>query len=54
MHSRRLAFVGLVALASCTGHRVVPDAPDESRPHITWDLRTGGTEGDEHQSEDYA
>lgn len=27
-------------------HRVVHVAPDESRPHITWEIRTGGDLGD--------
>jgi hypothetical protein len=29
----------LTALASCAEHRVEHVAPDESRPHITWEIR---------------
>lgn len=31
--------------AGCT-HRVSHTAPDESRPHISWDIRAGGDLGD--------
>lgn len=27
--------------AACGGHRVPHVAPDESRPHVTWEIRTG-------------
>lgn len=37
-------------LAMCAGcaasHGAVHVAPDESRPHITWEIRTGGDDGD--------
>ena len=32
--------------AACAGHRPTHAAPDESRPHITWEIRTGGDLGD--------
>ena len=34
-------------LAAACGHRVPHVAPDESRPHITWEIRTGGDVRDE-------
>ena len=33
--------------ASCAGHGAVHVAPDESRPHISWEIRTGGETGDD-------
>lgn len=45
---RALAFAAMLALGGgCAQHRAVHTAPDESRPHITWELRTGPVEGDE-------
>ena len=36
-------LVSVTLLASaCTGTRVAHVAPDESRPHITWEIREGG------------
>jgi hypothetical protein len=32
--------------AACVAHRPTHVAPDESRPHITWEIRTGGDLGD--------
>lgn len=45
----RLTPILLVVLfvQGCGGHRVVHTAPDESQPHITWEIRTGGEEGEE-------
>jgi hypothetical protein len=37
----------LFLTAACSGHRVAHVAPDESRPHITWEIRTGGRLGDD-------
>ena len=37
---------GLLAASGCIGHPVPHVAPDESRPHITWELRAGGHYGD--------
>ena len=36
-----LIWLGLVA-GSCAVDRVAHVAPDESRPHITWEIRDGG------------
>jgi len=36
----------LISILSGCGHRVVHVAPDESRPHITWEIRSGGDVGD--------
>jgi hypothetical protein len=33
--------------AGCAGHRPTHVAADESRPHITWEIRTGGDLGDD-------
>jgi hypothetical protein len=32
---------------ACAGHGAAHVAPDESRPHITWEIRTGGDLGDD-------
>ena len=32
---------------ACTQHGVVHIAPDESQPHISWEIRSGTHEGDE-------
>lgn len=32
--------------AACAGHGVPHVAPDESQPHVTWEIRTGGYAGD--------
>jgi hypothetical protein len=43
---RHLAFL-LVLSAACGGRpATIHFAPDESRPHITWEIRTGGEFGD--------
>ena len=36
-----------LSLSACAGHRIPHTATDESQPHITWELRTGGEEGEE-------
>jgi hypothetical protein len=41
------AFLVGLAAAGCASHGVVHDAPDESRPHISWEIRTGGETGDD-------
>lgn len=41
-----LLFVTCIS-AACSGHRVPHVAPDESRPHITWEIRSGGDLGDD-------
>lgn len=43
---RLLLLLLLGASAACGGHAPVHTAPDESRPHITWEIRTGGEFGD--------
>jgi hypothetical protein len=35
-----------VLAAACAGHGVPHIAPDESQPHVTWEVRTGGYTGD--------
>ena len=40
-------LVMAAAFATACGHRVPHIAPDESRPHITWEIRTGGDVRDE-------
>lgn len=46
---RRVAWTCLAGLmtASCAGHGAVHVAPDESMPHISWEIRTGGETGDD-------
>lgn len=41
------ACVSVFLGAGCATHGVVHVAPDESRPHISWELRSGPNEGDE-------
>ena len=36
----------LLPLVGCATHGVAHVAPDESRPHISWEIRTGGVYGD--------
>jgi hypothetical protein len=44
----RFPLVSLILLASaCAGTRVEHIAPDESRPHVTWEIREGGELGDD-------
>lgn len=35
----------LLPLIGCASHGPVHSAPDESRPHLTWEMRSGGDEG---------
>jgi hypothetical protein len=42
----RLAFVSAVMSAACGTRGTVHTAPDESRPHITWEISIGGEFGD--------
>ena len=37
----------LLFSAACGGYAPVHTTPDESRPHITWEIRTGGEFGDD-------
>jgi hypothetical protein len=48
-HVLPLLMCGLVLVgpAACAGRSVAHVAPDESRPHITWEIRTGGAGSDE-------
>lgn len=39
-----LSMVGVVS--ACAGGGVIHTAPDESQPHITWEIRVGGEFGD--------
>ena len=41
-----LTLALVVPLSACAGHRPTHIAPDESVPHITWEIRTGGDLGD--------
>lgn len=52
MRSFRLGSWTLIAasaLAACASHQARHTAPDESQPHITWEIRTGGPEGEARQ-----
>ena len=46
-HLRLLSCVLLPVSGACAAHGVTHTAPDESRPHISWEIRTGGTNGDD-------
>ena len=37
----------VMPLFGCAGHGPVHVAPDESRPHLTWDIQAGGKDGTE-------
>ena len=41
-----LCSVCLLSTAGCAGHQIQHNAVDESLPHITWEIRAGGAEGD--------
>jgi hypothetical protein len=44
----QILLVSLALLASsCAASRVEHVAPDESRPHVTWEIREGGESGDD-------
>lgn len=45
----RLSVVIVAALlaSGCGGTGVIHHAPDESQPHISWEIRTGGADGDD-------
>lgn len=45
--SRTALVLLMVISGACGWHRVPHVAPDESRPHITWEIRTGGDLGDD-------
>ena len=45
--SRRTLLIPFCIATACGGHRVAHVAPDESRPHTTWEIRTGGDMGDD-------
>lgn len=38
-------MLAMLAAGACAGHQVSHTASDESRPHITWEIRAGGAEG---------
>ena len=42
----RVALAGALCSAACGGRGTVHTAPDESRPHITWEISIGGEFGD--------
>ena len=42
-----LAYFPALLAAGCASHGEVHVAPDESKPHISWELRSGRSEGDE-------
>lgn len=42
---RLLAYLAVLASSGCAGHGVPHVAPDESRPHTSWEIRSG-SEGD--------
>lgn len=47
---RSLVLVGTCAvIGGCAAHEARHTAPDESQPHITWEIRTGGPEGEARQ-----
>jgi len=48
-HLRLVSFVVLPMSGACAAHGVTHTAPDESRPHISWEIRTGRTTGEPHQ-----
>ena len=43
----RALLIPFCIATACGGHRVAHVALDESRPHITWEIRTGGDMGDD-------
>ena len=45
----RLSVVVAAALLAigCGGPGVIHTAPDESQPHISWEIRSGGADGDD-------
>lgn len=42
----RLAFVSALLGVACGSRGTIHTAPDESRPHITWEISVGGEFGD--------
>lgn len=42
-----IALVPVFLAAACGQHRPIHVAPDESRAHVTWEIRAGGTSGDD-------
>lgn len=45
--SERALLIPFCIATACGGHRVAHVAPDESRPHISWEISTGGDLGDD-------
>jgi hypothetical protein len=43
----RIAPVLAILSSGCASHGEIHIAPDESKPHISWELRAGKNEGDE-------
>ena len=46
-HFRLLWCVLVPVSGACAAHGVTHTAPDESQPHVSWEIRTGGTTGDD-------
>jgi hypothetical protein len=47
-HFNKLLWYALLPITgACAAHGVTHTAPDESRPHISWEIRTGSTTGDD-------
>jgi hypothetical protein len=42
-----IMFLAGLLTAGCAGHGEIHVAPDESKPHVTWEIRSGPKEGDE-------
>jgi hypothetical protein len=47
VRSRIVLVLLTVVAGGCAGTRGVHVAPDESRPHVTWEIREGGESGDQ-------
>lgn len=46
---RLLLAMCVMATMACGAHRPAHTAPDESQPHITWEIRAGGDEGEDRR-----
>ncbi len=42
-----IALVPVFLAAACGEHRPIHVAPDESRPHVSWEIRAGGASGED-------
>lgn len=47
LRCRTAVMMCLPLMSACAGHTVAHVAPDESRPHMTWEIRSGGGVGDD-------